>query len=102
MPDGFEAIIRGKKWFPFVPPKAAFRQAAGLEAAAGAAGAQIIAPELFFEKLVAVDDPHAPFHVRFRRKAAATLAHRLEKKGCSEKSAADMRHLLTEKKVRRR
>jgi hypothetical protein len=56
-----------------------------LEAFAGTTGAEIIPPELLFQNLFAVDDPHSTLHLRFGRISPTTLAHRLEKNGCSSK-----------------
>jgi hypothetical protein len=52
-----------------------------LETAAAAAGAEVVAAELFFEQFVAVDDSDADFNVRFRGVAVTAFAHRLESRG---------------------
>jgi hypothetical protein len=45
----------------------------------GAARAQVISPEFFFEQLIAVNESDASFDVRFGRETSAALAHRFEK-----------------------
>ena len=52
-----------------------------LKSLSAAARAGIIAPEFFFEMLVAVDDSHSTLDVRFRWETAPTLTHRLESNG---------------------
>jgi hypothetical protein len=47
------------------PSKAAFLETALLEPLAGTAGAEIVAPELLFQQLVAVNDPHSTLDLRF-------------------------------------
>jgi hypothetical protein len=69
----------GKKSCRFTPSKAARCQAAFLESFARAARAQIVASQLFFEQLVAVDDPDSPFDMRFRRESVATFTHGLKR-----------------------
>jgi hypothetical protein len=69
-------------------------QAAVLESLAGIAGAQVISPELFFQKFVAVDDAYSLLNMRFGREALPAFAHRLEKNGWSSKLRVDMVHLL--------
>jgi len=54
-----------------------------LEALAGTAGAEIIPPELFLQQFLAVNNPLATLDVFFRGISSTTLAHRLEKNGCS-------------------
>jgi hypothetical protein len=50
-----------------------------LEPLAAAARAQVVSAELLLQQLVPVDDADAGFHVRFRRIAPPTFAHRLKK-----------------------
>lgn len=50
------------------------------EQATAAAGARILAPELFFKQLVTVHDSNASFYLRFRRVTAASFTHRFEKR----------------------
>jgi hypothetical protein len=76
------------------PSKAAFQQAALLEPLAGTAGTGIVSAELFFEQLIAVDEPLAAFDLRFRRKTTPPFAHGLEKKASSSKLCTCMAHLL--------
>ena len=61
------------------PSKAAFPETTLLVAFAGTAGAQIIAPKLFLQHLVAVDDSHSTLHLRFGWESTATFAHCLKK-----------------------
>ncbi|MFT4556759.1 MAG: hypothetical protein ACI93T_000373 [Porticoccaceae bacterium] len=61
------------------PSKAAFLQTTLLETLAGSAGTQVVAAELFFQHLVAMDGSLSTLHVRFRGKSASSLTHRLEK-----------------------
>ncbi len=72
-------VTLGKKWFRLAPSKAACRQATFLEKSARAAGAKIVAAQLFFEELFAVNDPHASFDVHFGRIASPPFAHRLKR-----------------------
>ena len=50
-----------------------------LELAGGAAGAAVVATELFLERFVTVNDTVTPLDVRFRRETATTLTCALEK-----------------------
>ena len=50
-----------------------------LEDLAAAAGAEVIAPELLFELLIAVNEAHASFHFRFGRESAPALPHGAER-----------------------
>jgi hypothetical protein len=75
------------------PSKGAGFQAALLEAFARAAGAKVVAAELFVEPLVAVDDAETPFDMRFGGESPSPFVHRLEKKGKSSNSCALMGHL---------
>jgi hypothetical protein len=52
-----------------------------LESQATAAWAGIIAPKLFFELLVAVDDSQSTLDVSLRGEAASAFTHRLESNG---------------------
>lgn len=51
------------------------------ESQTAAAWAGIVASKLFFELLVAVNDSHSTFDVRFRRETATPFTHRLESSG---------------------
>jgi hypothetical protein len=74
------SISRGKKEWRLTPSKAAFREATAFEPAVGAAGAEIVSPELFFQQLVAVNNPHATFDVPFGRKSFPSFAHDLKRR----------------------
>ena len=52
-----------------------------IESLSAAAGTGIVASELFFERLIAMDDSHSAFDVRFRWEAASAFTHRLESSG---------------------
>ena len=56
-------------------------ETASLESLSTAARAGIIASELFFKLLVAVNDSHSTFDVRFRGETASTFTHWLESNG---------------------
>ena len=56
-----------------LPSKRPERRQHVLKAFAGAAGAQIAAPEFFDQLLVAVDDAIAAAHARFRRITPASV-----------------------------
>lgn len=84
IPGGVALVTRGRKEFRFTPSKPAPFETAFLEAFAGPTGAEIVATELFFEPFVAVNDPHAPFDLCFRRIAAPTFAHRFERTAVRE------------------
>lgn len=51
------------------------------ESLSAAAWARIVASELFFELLIAVNDSHSTFDVCFRRETATSFTHRLESSG---------------------
>ena len=57
----------------------AFLETALLEPLAGTARAEVVAPELLFQQLVAVDYPDTALHLRFGGVSLTSLAHRLEK-----------------------
>ena len=63
------------------PSKASRSHATLFESQSTAAWTGIIARELFFELLVAVDDSHASFDLRFRWESASSFTHRLERSG---------------------
>ena len=65
------------------PSKAAFLETALLKAFARTAGAEIISSQLFFQQLVAVDDPQSTLDLRFGRESPTPLTHRLEKNSSS-------------------
>ena len=75
------------------PSKAASLQAAFLEALATSAGAEIVATELFLKEFVSMHDANPASYLRFGWEALSSLAHRLEKNGCSSKLRAGMGHL---------
>src|SRR3954453_699768 len=68
-PDGVSCFTLGKKWFRLAPSKAARGQTAVFKKSAGTTRAEIVPPQLLFQQLVAVDDPHPSFDVRFGREA---------------------------------
>jgi hypothetical protein len=61
------------------PSKQALPEATILESLIGAARAEIVSSELFFQHLIAVDDANASLDLRFRGESLASFAHRLEK-----------------------
>jgi hypothetical protein len=61
------------------PSKTASDETAFLQTLARSARTEVVAAELFFQQLVAVDDLQAAFDVRFRGESAAALTQRLEK-----------------------
>jgi len=61
------------------PSKAALLETTLLKASAGAAGAQVVSTEFFFQQLIAVHDSHPAFHLSLGGKSTTTLAHRLKK-----------------------
>ncbi len=67
-----------------------------LESLSAAAWAGIVAPELLFEVLVAVDDSNSAFDVRFRWETASTFTHWLESNGlrCARVRIALVRSLI--------
>ena len=67
------------------PSKAAFLKTTLLKAFVGTAGAKIIPPKLFFQHLIAVDNPHSTLYLRFGWESTTAFAHRLEKNGCSSR-----------------
>ena len=75
------------------PSKAAFLQAAFLEAIAAAARAEVVATEFFLQEFVSVHDAHTAFDFRLGWESLPAFAHRLEKNGCSSKLLVDMGHL---------
>ncbi len=54
-----------------------------LESLATAAWAEIVAPELFLKEFVSMHDADAASYLRLGWEALPSLAHRLEKNGCS-------------------
>lgn len=77
--------------------KQAFRETTLFEAEAGAAGARIVPPQLFFQLFIAMDDPHAALDLRFGGESMTPLAHVIEKNGCSSNcrlKSCRMTHLL--------
>ena len=56
-------------------------EATSFESQAATAWARIIASKFLFELLVAVDDSHPAFDVRFRWETASTFTHWLESNG---------------------
>ena len=65
-----------------MPSKAARLEATLLERPTTAARADVVAAQLLFEELVAVDLADPAFHVGFRWEAFPSFAHRLEKIRC--------------------
>jgi hypothetical protein len=79
MPGVVLPLTRGKKWFRFTPSKAAGCQTTLLEELAGSTRTQIVSAQLLFEQLVAVNHPHAPFDLPFRRESMPPFAHGFER-----------------------
>jgi hypothetical protein len=61
------------------PSKSTSWQAATFESFIAAARTQVVTTELFLQQFVTMHDANAAFHVRLRREAPASLAHRLKR-----------------------